>query len=503
MRGIAKPPKKQRGQRTGRRASGERCDSVGPPRCRKPRPPQIDFEQVDPSETAILPLVACKEVSRLDDEETATQWLPLPQLESRLQKRYFIMVQFHMRSAPELAAGVASLPATSQAFAATQATWRFLNNERIGMPDLVEPLREVGRSRVRELKSRFALLVHDWCKVSFTYGKRDLTQLTHATDIGYELTTALMVSADNGSPLAPMEMHLKTADGVISTRDPTPKDLPHLDQILPTMEASRRWELEKPLLHVIDREADSVDCFRKWDAEGFKFLVRADDRRVKWSGKSVLLSEIRSPLAQRKAFRKVTDEASYRGKPAELWVAETQVILNRPAKKNVRGKRFQVAGKPLSLRYVVVQLRDWKGNVLAEWMLLTNAAKCVHTEHVARCYYWRWRIESYFKLLKSHGQQLEQWQQESGPAIARRLLIASMACVVVWQLQADDTPQATELKAILIRLSGRQMKRTSPHTAPALLAGLWVMLSMLTLLEHYDLDDLRRLADTIPFFRRA
>lgn len=503
MRGIAKPQKKQRGQRTGRRARGERCHSAGPRRCRKPRPPQIDIEQVDPSETATLPLVVCEEHRRLHDEDAETQWIALPRLESRLQKRYLIMVQSHMRSAPELAAGVASLPATSQAFAATQATWRFLNNERISMPDLVEPLREVGRSRVRESKSRFALLVHDWCKVSFTYGKRDLTQLTHATDIGYELTTALMVSADDGSPLAPMEMHLKTADGVISTRDPTPQDLPHLDQVLPTMEASRRWNLEKPLLHVIDREADSVDCFRKWDAEGFKFLVRADDRRVKWSAKSVLLSEIRRSLEQREAFSKVSEEASYRGKPAQLWVAETQVILNRPAKKNVRGKRFQVAGKPLSLRYVVVQLRDWKGNVLAEWMLLTNAAKCVHTEHLARCYYWRWRIESYFKLLKSHGQQLEQWQQETGPAIARRLLVASMACVVVWQLQADDTPQATELKAILIRLSGRQMKRTRPHTAPALLAGLWVMLSMLTLLEHYDLDDLRRLADAIPFFRRT
>ena len=77
----------------------------------------------------------------------------------------------------------------------------------------MEPPRAVGRSRVRELKSRFALVVHDWCKLSFTYGKRDLTQLTHATDIGYELTTALLVSADDGSPLAPMEMHLKTAVG--------------------------------------------------------------------------------------------------------------------------------------------------------------------------------------------------------------------------------------------------------------------------------------------------
>ena len=76
------------------------------------------------------------------------------------------------------------------------------------------------------------------------------------------------------------------------------------------------------------------------------------------------------------------------------------VILDRPAKKNVRGKRFQVAGEPISLRYIVVQLRDWNGKVLAEWMLLTNAPKCVHTEHLARCYYWRWRIEGLFRTYK-------------------------------------------------------------------------------------------------------
>jgi len=500
MRGTTTQRRKRGDQHTGRRGRGARCHSAAPRRSRKPHPPRID---IDLSEGETLPLVVVKNLSRLPDREDAIQGIALPPLEARLQKRYLIMVQSHLRSAPELAAGVASLPSTSEAFAATQATWRFLNNERVGMPELIEPPRAVGRGRVRELKSRFALLVHDWCKLSFTYGKRDLTQLTHATDIGYELTTALLVSADDGSPLAAMEMHLKTAGGVISTRDPAPHDQPHLDQVLPTMEASRGWELDKSLLHVIDREADSVDYFRKWDAAGFKFLVRADDRRVQWSGKSVLLSEIRRSLTQREAFHKVTDEASYHGKAAQLWVAETQVILNRPAKKNVKGKRFQVAGRPLSLRYVVVQLRDGRGKVLAEWMLLTNASKCVHTEHLARCYYWRWRIESYFKLLKSHGQQLEQWQQETGPAIARRLLVASMACVVVWQLQADDTPQATELRAVLIRLSGRQMKRNRPHTAPALLAGLWVLLSMLALLEHYDLDDLRRLAAQIPVFRRT
>jgi hypothetical protein len=502
MRGIANRHKKHGGQGTGRKARSKRSHPAGPRRRRNVRPPQIELDESVPRETARLPLGAFENLSRLHDEDAAIERIALPPLERRLQKRYLIMVQSHLRSAPELAAGVASLPSTSEAFAATQATWRYLGNERVTLPALVEPLRDVGRSHVRTLKSRFAMLVHDWCKVSFIYGKHDLTQLTHEKDIGYELTTALLVSADDGSPLAPMEMHLKTANGVLSTRDPAPKDLPHLDQVLPTMMASHEWKLDKSLLHVIDREADSVDYFRQWDAAGFKFLVRADDRRVDWSGKSTLLSEIRGSLAQREAFWKVTDEASYRGKAAQLWVAETNVILDRPAKKNVKGKRFQLAGRPLPLRYIVVQLRDGKGKVLAEWMLLSNAPKRVHPEHLARCYYWRWQIESFFKLLKSHGQQLEQWQQESGPAIARRLLVASMACVVVWQLQEDDAPQAVELKGVLIRLSGRQMKRKRPHTAPALLAGLWVMLSMLALLEHYDLDDLRRLAARIPFFIR-
>ena len=82
-------------------------------------------------------------------------------------------------------------------------------------------------------------------------------------------------------------------------------------------------------------------------------------------------------------------------------------------------------------------------------------------------------------------------------AIARRLLLASMACTIVWRLQADTSQEATEIKDILIRLSGRQMKRDRPHTAPALLAGLGVLLAMLALLEHHDLGDLKHSAARI------
>ena len=102
---------------------------------------------------------------------------------------------------------------------------------------------------------------------------------------------------------------------------------------------------------------------------------------------------------------------------------------------------------------------------------------------IALWYYWRWKIESFFKLLKSAGHQLEAWQQESALAITKRLLVASMACVTVWAIAADQSSEAAELRVLLVKLSGRQMKRSKQVSHPALLAGLWVFLSMLEVME--------------------
>jgi hypothetical protein len=420
-------------------------------------------------------------------------------LEPRLKERYLSLVKSHMHVAHECAAGVASLPDGGAAMAATQAAWRFLNNERVTLPALVEPLREVGRDRTEQLSAPFVLLAHDWCKLSFDDLKRDAVQITHESDVGYELTTSLLISAADGSPLAPMEMHLRTAEGVLSTRSPAPRNRPHLEQVLPTMRASRGWGLSKPILHVIDREADSVDHYRRWNAAGHKYLIRADDRRVLWQGESFLLSEIAKKLREKRHFKRA-GVALYHGREEALWVAEAEVVLHRPAKKNVRGKKFSKPGPPLTLRLIVVQVRNRQGHVLAEWLLLTNASvEWAAAELLARCYYWRWRIESFFKLLKSHGHQLEHWLQKTGAAIARRMLVAAMACVVVWQLQADDSPAANEFKTLLVRLSGRQVKSARPHTAPAMLAGLWTLLSMLELLNHYDLRTLKKITRILPF----
>lgn len=415
--------------------------------------------------------------------------------DERLGKRWLILVRAQMKVSSPLAAGVGVLPSSTQALAATQAAWRFYNNERVTLAELVEPLRDYARERVALSSAPFVLVAHDWSKLSFPGHefRRDMAELSSAADVGYEVTAALAISGDNGVPLAPLELHLKTKHALLSTREPAPPPVAHLEQVLPTLEASRGWKLSKPIVHVIDREADSVGHWRQWEAHGHKLLIRADDRVVLWEDRHLKLSEIRRKLRQRGAYQDA-GAALYHGRKARLRVAETTVVLDRPARTMIGKKQVSVPGLPLVMRLIVTRVEDEQERLLAEWTLLSNVpAEWADAAHLARCYYWRWRIETYFKLLKSHGLQLEDWRQETGAAIARRLLVGSMACVTVWQLLADDSAPATQLKNVLVRLSGRQMRRTKPYTAPALLAGLWMLLSMFDLLQEHDLNALKSL----------
>ena len=121
----------------------------------------------------------------------------------------------------------------------------------------------------------------------------------------------------------------------------------------------------------------------------------------------------------------------------------------------------------------------------------------VTAEQIAEWYVWRWRVESYFKLAKSAGHHVEQWQQESAEAIAKRLLVTAMACVVVWQVARTKSPQAEAARSLLVRMSGRQTSRERPASEPAMLSGLWVLLSALDALDEYEVEELREVAHLI------
>lgn len=411
------------------------------------------------------------------------------------------LVRSQSGASSALASGIHALPGVSQAFAATQGAYRFFNNPRVTLADLAAPLIELAQQEASRLCGDFALVVHDWSQLMFPDhdAKTDRVPLSsRRRPEGYEILTSLLVSDRDGTPIAPLEIGLRAADGVHESRSAAPRPpLSPLDELAPAMRHLDGLSIGKPLVHVIDAEADSVFHYRDWAAGGHLFLVRADDRLVLHEGVEKKVSTIRAERREQGAFRDVRP-VRYRSHKLDCrqWVTEVEVALTRPAQRHRpgTGDRQRIPGVSLPLRLVIAEVRAADGRCLATWNLLTNVPAHVPAETIALWYYWRWNIEQLFKLLKSAGTQIETWQQRSAGSIARRLWVACMACATAWQIHSSPAPQAEQVRRTLVRLSGRLMKRTVPHTIPALLAGLWNLLAMLEILEQYTPDELRQFA---------
>ncbi len=419
----------------------------------------------------------------------------------------------HAHSVNAAVTGLSALPGTARPFAAARAMSRFLNNEDVPFHALIEPAQDAIRSVLgAEGGGRFALVVHDWRMFNFNAhdSKGDRRRRSHATDVGYELGSALVVDADDGRPLGPMEFRLRVAGGTLSTRPGGAQDTPgRVDELGDVMAAAEGWRLPRELVHVIDREADSVGHYRRWHAAGRLFLVRADASRVVLrEGRERKLDAVVADLAVAGEF---ADAVDGRGRPVivtlragvgRVRTAEATVTLHRPARRTTgektaggHKKKEAVPGPPLTLRMIVSRVVGDMGTVLTEWRLFTNVpAEGAGDAAIGRWYARRWEIETYHKLLKSAGMNAEEWRQREGAAFLRRLCAASMACLTVWHLRRDESPAAARLRAILVRLSGRQMKHKVESTAPALLAGLERLLAIDDLMRHEDLDEILALA---------
>lgn len=431
-------------------------------------------------------------------------------LDRRNQARYWKLVSEHAHAVNATVTGLSALPGTAQPLAAARGMTRLLNHDDVPFHALAEPAQDAVRDALAARPGRFALVVHDWCMFNFNRhaSKHDRYRRSHDGDLGYELGTALVVDADDGRPLGPMEFRLRTAEGMLATRIGGASLPPgHVDEIDQAMVAADGWGLPRTPVHVIDREADSVGHYRRWHAAGHRFLIRADrKRRVLHEDRERGLDEVAARLSG--TFVDVRDAegrpevVAIRAGVGRVRVAEAAVVLHRPARhhtgeKTAGGnkKQAEVPGPPLPLRLVVTRVVDAIGTVLAEWLLWTNvAAQDAPAATIGRWYAMRWRIESYHKLLKSAGMNAEAWQQESGPAFLRRLCVASQACLTVWHLQRDESEAAARLRATLVRLSGRLMKHRVESTAPALLAGLERLLAIDDLMRTEDLGEILDLA---------
>jgi hypothetical protein len=424
-------------------------------------------------------------------------------LAGSLQDAYAILIKGFGKTGSSAAPGPGATVAGLKPASFAQKLWRFCVDPRVEESALIEPLQEAVRQEVAR-RPGVLLAVHDWSTLSFGghHSKTDRATLTHATDVGYDLASVLIVRGDDGAPVAPVLVSLTTAEGVIDTCDRvTTVDVCHIDQVRDAMQYVHDLDFDATVVHVIDREADSVNHWRQWAADGRLALVRADDRKVLCQGQETSLAATAERLRHEGAFNDA-GEVLYHGRKARLFVAEAAVVLHRPGKRNEGKKKVEIPGPPLPLRLVVTEVRDAQGGVLARWLLLTNVpADLADAATIANWYYFRWRIESLHKLLKSSGWQLEKWLQRNGERLMIKLLLALGACVSVWELERRNDPESVAFQRLLMELSGRQTKRFRAVTTAGLLTGLWVLQSALGRLARYSYEQLNAMLENhLPLF---
>ena len=64
-------------------------------------------------------------------------------------------------------------------------------------------------------------------------------------------------------------------------------------------------------------------------------------------------------------------------------------------------------------------------------------------------------------------------------------------------VDVEHTSELVRLRRLLVRLSGRLMKRGVEYTAPALFAGMWNLLAIIDALDEYSVDELQQMAGVI------
>lgn len=380
-----------------------------------------------------------------------------------------------------------------------EGAYRFFNNPRVSYDQIARGHARATLHRARE--ERIVIAAHDTSEISYGADTvRDGLGHLHAGGKGFFGHFALLLTADlTHRPLG-------IAASSLWVRAPIPEELKgkknrkkRRRQKRPEDLESRRWgkqiseidtlageDLE--VIHVCDREADDYGFFAILVTQHARFVVRArSDRKVvgdpplKLREKLTKLPfhvQIQVPISERKHRRDSPLHAKQVHPDRKARIATLNVYAGKV--ELVRPDRSSSSLPTLPLNVVWVHEDDCEEAPI-DWVLYTTEPIDTHEQVLAVINYYRarWRIEEFFKALKS-GCSLEKRQLVSYKALTIALAIS---LPIAWRLLllrsiARDEPDApatavlSPLQIDVLNASLREKNRlgNNPTARQALLA---------------------------------
>src|SRR5512138_1594054 len=395
----------------------------------------------------------------------------------------------------------ASFPQIARSDGELEGIYRFLNNHRVAADGILDPHYRATVARMAPLKR--VAVVHHSTQFAFRNGVAEvLGYLPGPGQRGIVGHVALAVD-DGGVPLGVL--------GVEALTPPAPKprrrdNKQRLYDRTSLQKLAARWgrlvrtvreriDRRTSVIHVMDREADSYELMHEINEANESYVIRlrhrdriargASDEMDDWrpveqvATRGRFFAKREVPVSTRRHSKDQTYKRRYPERDrrvAKLRIEALPVVFKKPGVI-----RFE-PHLPRSINVNIV--RVWEsspppGEDPIEWLLITNEpiATRGQVEAVVDWYRRRWKIEEYFKALKT-GCAFERRQLQTRAALVNTL---ALLAPIAWQLltlrdqgrKAPQAPARTVLSQqqiqVLHGLSKRPLPR-KPSVEQALLA---------------------------------
>jgi len=396
------------------------------------------------------------------------------------------------------------------------------------------------------------LIVHDVTLLDYSRhrSKSDRRAIGNHVGMGYEYVACLAVESGTGQMLGLVH------ETVVSERGPDDADVMdyNYEELFSDfsehekqkMKSNHRHQMAvhinglakklpgRRIIHVGDREFDDLFIIGRCQQTGSEFVIRTNaDRNVQvpqypWIPKQAFRKkekghaiepdwvcvELRDliqavPVRTYKTVpvdstNRVTDSGSA-ARLAELGIGVCKVRLYRDAKRN---NRYFRTSQTLCVNMIVVrETNPGQTRTPLCWILFTSLPVDSEAQqnHVVRCYELRWKVETYFRLLKS-GYQIESYRLDNADKIAKLLVVLSLAAMVVTNLKSSlglpaqgklndqqyrmikgaitqiNNPELSlelRLLALIVKFGGWLGRRNDPIGASKLMRGVLFLLASL------------------------